>query len=177
MYKENSQTSKPKYLSFFFTKYSLRPKISYVKSLRQIWRLILLTTKPPSVISALWRQHWDVQLHEKNRQSVSPTRCKEHQIHDQTQQSHPGVVSGAVTMGPHCPRDQGVRVTPTLTCTICQVCNHSDTWSIDDRLPNLRITKSTLRVFYTVFTPTEKSKIFRNHHRKMSRLCLYFLVG
>lgn len=140
------------------------------KSLKQIWRLICWVVSLRFQFSEenieMYRQ-----LHEKNRQSVSPTRCKEHQVHDQTQQSHPGVVSGAVIMGPHCPRGQGVRVTPTLTCTICQVCSHSDTWSIDDRLPNLCVTKSTLRVFYTVFTPTEKSNIFRNHLRKMSRLC------
>lgn len=65
-------------------------------------------------------------------------------------------------MGPHCPRGQGVRVTPTLTRTICQVCSYSDTWSIEDRLSNLRVTKSTVSVLYTVFTPTGKIKIFRN---------------
>lgn len=94
----------------------------------------------------------------RNRQPVSRTRGKEHQVHDQAKQPHPGVVSGAVTMCPHCPRGQGVRVTPTLTRTICQVCCLVDTWSIDDRLPNLCVTKSTVRVFYTVFTPTEKAK-------------------
>ena len=83
------------------------------------------------------------------------TRSKEHQIHDKTQQAHPGIVCGAEALSPDLSPGEGVSITAPLYRPRGQIAGDSHTGSVDGRLSDLGVTESAVGVLYTVLAKTK----------------------